>query len=41
MNGRAITISKAIQKRRHEPIYKTDTKNEARATTIAIAKLEE
>ena len=43
-NGRAITIWKAIQKRSHEPIYKTHTKIEAkrlRATTFAIAKLEE
>jgi hypothetical protein len=34
----------AIQKRSHEPIYKTYTKIEAkrlRATTSAIAKLEE
>jgi hypothetical protein len=42
--GRAITIWEAIQKRSHEPIYKTHTKIEAkrlRATTLAIAKLEE
>ena len=42
--GRAITIWEAIQKRRHEPIYKTYTKIEAkrlRATTFPIAKLEE
>ena len=42
--GRAITIWEAIQKRSHEPIYKTYTKIEAkrlRATTFAIAKLEE
>ena len=41
--GRAITIWEAIQKRSHEPIYKTYTKNEAkglRATTFAIAILE-
>ena len=41
--GRAITIWEAIQKRSHEPIYKTNTKIEAkglRATTFAIAKLE-
>ena len=41
---RAITIWEAIQKRSHEPIYKTHTKIEAkrlRATTVAIAKLEE
>jgi hypothetical protein len=25
--GRAITIWETIQKRSHEPIYKTDTKN--------------
>ena len=44
MKGRAITIWEAIQKRSHEPIYKTHTKFEAkrlRATTFAIAKLEE
>ena len=28
--GRAITIWEAIQKRSHEPIYKTHTKNEAK-----------
>ena len=28
--GRAITIWEAIQKRSHEPIYKTNTKNEAK-----------
>ena len=42
--GRAITIWEAIQKRGHEPFYKTHTKNEVkrlRATTFAIAKLEE
>jgi hypothetical protein len=42
--GRAITIWEAIQKRSHEPIYKTPTKIEAkrlRATTFAIAMLEE
>ena len=42
--GRAITIWEAIQKRSHEPIYKTHTKIEAkrlRATTFAITKLEE
>ena len=36
---RAITIWEAIQKRSHEPIYKTQTKIEAkrlRATTFAI-----
>ena len=41
---RAITIQEAIQKRSHEPMYKTDTKIEAkrlRVTTFAIAKLEE
>ena len=35
--GRAITIWEAIQKRSHEPIYKTYTKIEAkglRATTL-------
>ena len=39
--GRVITIWVAIQKRSHEPIYKTHTKIEAkrlRATTFAIAK---
>ena len=38
--GRAITIWEAIQKRSHEPIYKTHTNIEAkrlRATTFAIA----
>ena len=42
--GRAINIREATQKRSHESSYKTYTKNEAkrlRATTIAIAKLEE
>ena len=42
--GRAITIWEAIQKRSHEPIYKTHTKTEAkrlRSTTFAIAKFEE
>ena len=42
--GRAITIWEAIQKRGHEPIYKTKQKMEAqrlRATTFAIEKLEE
>ena len=42
--GRAITIWKAIQKRRHEPVYKTNTRNEAntlRATTFDIKKMEE
>ena len=42
--GRAITIWEAIQKRSHEPNYKTHTKIEAkrlRATTFSIAKLEE
>ena len=42
--GGAITILEAIQKKKHEPIYKTHTKIEAkrvRATTFAIAKLEE
>ena len=41
---RAITILEAIQKRSHEPFYKTHTKIEAKklkATTFAIAKLEE
>ena len=35
--GRAITVWEAIQKRSHEPIYKTSTKIEAkglRATTL-------
>jgi hypothetical protein len=39
--GRAITIWEAIQKRSHEPIYKTYTKNEAkglRATTLLSQK---
>ena len=42
--GRAITVWEAIQKRSHEPIYKTYTKIKAkrlRATTFGIAKLEE
>ena len=42
--GRAINIWETIQKRSHEPIYKTHTKIEAkrlRATTFAIVKLEE
>ena len=42
--GQAITILEAIQKRNHEPIYETDTKNIAkrlRAITFAIAKVEE
>ena len=42
--GRLITIWEATQKRSHEPILKTNTKNEAkrlRATTFAITKLEE
>ena len=42
--GRVITIWEAIQKKSHEPIYKTHTKIEAKklgATTFAIAKLEE
>ena len=41
---RAITIWEAIQKRSHEPNYKTHTKIEVktlRATIFAIAKLEE
>ena len=40
----AITIWEAIQKKSHEPIYKTHTKFEAkrlRASTFTIAKLEE
>ena len=40
---RAITIWEAIQKRSHEPIYKSNKKIEAKrlgATTFAIAKLE-
>ena len=39
-----ITIWEAIQKRIHEPIYKTFTQNEAKrskVTTVVIAKLEE
>ena len=42
--GTAITVWEAVQKRSHEPIYKTYTKIEVkrlRATTFAIAKLEE
>ena len=42
--GRVLTIWEAIQKKSHEPIYKTYTKIEAkrlRATNFAIAKLEE
>ena len=41
--GRAITIWEAIQKRSHEPIYKADTKTEAkrlRPTTFTVTKLE-
>ena len=41
--GRVITIWEEIQKRSHEPIYKTHTKIEGkrlRATTYAIAILE-
>ena len=44
IENRAITIWRPIQKRSHEPIDKPNTKNEAkelRATTFAIAKLEE
>ena len=36
--GRAITIREAIQKRSHEPIYKTYTKNEAKGLR-AITKV--
>ena len=41
--GRAITIWDAIQKRSHEPMYKThkNLSKEIRATTFAIVKLEE
>jgi hypothetical protein len=42
--GRVITIWEAIQKRNHEPIYKTYIKIEAKrlkATYLAITKLEE
>ena len=42
--GRVVTIREAIQKRSHEPIYKTYAKVEAkrlRATTFAIGKFEE
>ena len=42
--GRAIHIWESIQKRSHEPIYKTHTNIEAkrlRETTFAIPKLEE
>ena len=42
--GRGITLWEAIMKRNHEPIYKTYKKIEEkrlRATTFAIAKLEE
>ena len=41
---KAITAWGAIEKRIYEPIYKTDTKNEAeglRKTTFTIEKLEE
>ena len=44
MCRRAITIWEAIQKKSHEPIYKTHIKFESkrlRATTFAIAKLAE
>ena len=40
---RALTIGRAIKKKKHESIYKTDTKNEVkklRATTFANAKFE-
>ena len=38
--GSAITIWEAIQKRIHEPIYKMDTKNEAkRLKTTAISHI--
>ena len=43
--GRAITIWRAIEKRSHAPIYKTNAKNiiikGLGATTFAVAKLEE
>ena len=41
--GRAITIWEAIQKRSHEPIYKTNTKieTEIKSDNFAIANLEE
>jgi hypothetical protein len=41
--GRVITIWEAIQKRSHEPIYKTHSKIDAkrlRATNFVTAKLE-
>ena len=42
--GTEITIWEAIQKRIHQPIYKTHTKIEVkrlRATTFAFPKMEE
>ena len=42
--GRAMTIRGAIQKRKHESIYKTNTKSEAKkliVATFAIVTLEE
>ena len=42
--GIAITIQRAIEKRSHESMCKTDTKGEAkrlRTTTFALAKLKE
>ena len=38
--GRAITIRRAIQKRRNEPMYKYEVKR-LNVTTFAISKLEE
>ena len=41
---RATTIQRAIQKRSHDPLYKTNRKDEVkklRAKSFAIAKLEE
>ena len=44
MGSNTECMASIIQKRRHEPIYKTHTKIEAkrlRAKTFAVAKLEE
>ena len=43
---RVLTIGRVIKKKKHESIYKTDTKNEVKslrltATTFANLKLEE
>ena len=44
IDGISLIISEAIEKRNHEPINKTLTKNEAkrlRVTTFTLAKLKE